>query len=124
MDERESLYVAGIELHDNGDFQAAFDKVEKAANLGLGDAQSFLANMYDAAEAGPRDREKAIFWYKKAIRNGLAYAASNLALLYKNEGKERWANFWLDRAVEMDDVTAHEELAAWWESSRKPDPQI
>ena len=83
----EELYKQGAELFDQGKLSAAITLLEKAAQLGHSAAQNHLGVDYQRGEGVPKDIQKAIYWYPKAINQENPKAMRNLGLLYKN-GKE------------------------------------
>ncbi len=42
-----------------------------------------LALCYDKGQGVPQDYSEAVYWYKKAADQGLAFAQNNLALCYE-----------------------------------------
>jgi len=65
-----------------------FKKFKKLARKGSPNAQSIVASMYSSGYGIDENREKAVYWIKKAARGGDDHARFNLALinlLDKNE---------------------------------------
>lgn len=100
----------GCDLYEEGKFKEAFLAFQRAAKLGNPQAQVNLGNLYDAGEGVEQDQKLAAYWYKHAIKNGVAEAAYNLAVSYKQQGKIKWAQFWFKRASEMGDEDAMDQL--------------
>jgi TPR repeat protein len=100
----------GCSLYEEGEYRQAFLAFHRAAKLGDPQAQVNLANMYDAGEGVNQDRERAIHWYKLAIKKGVPEGAYNLAVSYRQQGKIKWARYWFQRAAEMGDEDALNEL--------------
>jgi len=69
----------GCDLYEEGKFKEAFLAFQRAAKLGNPQAQVNLGNLYDAGEGVEQDQKLAAYWYKRAIKNGVAEAAYNLA---------------------------------------------
>ena len=54
------------------------------------EAQYNLAIMYDEGDGIEQDKQKAVYWYTKAAKQGLSEAQYNLVLLYdKGDGIEQ-----------------------------------
>jgi TPR repeat protein len=77
-----------------------FKLMEKAAELKLSLAQNSLGALYDKGEVVPRDKKKAIEFYKLAAEQGDAQAMLNLANSYAFEDTER-ALMWAEKAVSL-----------------------
>jgi TPR repeat protein len=54
-----------------------------------------------------RNREAALYWYKRAINKGDSTGAQNTGILYRTEGDFDKALFWLKRAVALGDTEAN-----------------
>jgi TPR repeat protein len=57
------------------------------------------------------DKAKAMSLYRRAWRRGYLGAASNIAILYREQGRHRMEFAWFDRAARMGDGDAEVELA-------------
>lgn len=108
-DERRSaaeLLAKGKKL-DIGDSVKSVQAVgyyRKAAELGNVEAQFLLAKWYDKGEGVPQNREKALFWYRKAAETSSSFSM---------ESQE--AKFILGRAYETGDgVVQDKEQAFEW----------
>lgn len=83
-----AMYNIGV-MHYTGelgkvDYKAAAEWYEKAANLGLMEAQYDLGFMYDQGQGLKKDFKKAMELYKLAAKQGDALAQNNIAALYEN----------------------------------------
>jgi TPR repeat protein len=105
-----ALYVRASHLEDLGESKRAINTYLQAAKLGHVYAQSNLATLLDDVVSPPRGKE-AVYWYKKSVKGGNDTAAWNLAMHYRNLGKSRWYQFWLNVAARMGDEDARVELA-------------
>jgi TPR repeat protein len=105
---------------DDGDLEKAIELYLKAAKLGDSVAQLNLGVILEDKISPPQVKE-AIYWTKRAIRSGHATGAWNLAMRYRLLGNKRWYIFWLNKAAEMGEVEAFEELKtlSWWHSRSK-----
>lgn len=75
---------------------------ELSAQKGDVSSQIALGNILSSGEK--RDIETAINWTKKAIEQGSASAAHNLATIYRDLGKLSVAFNWYNKAIEMGDL--------------------
>jgi len=70
-----------------------------------------LGFFYDVGIGTRTDKAMAMRWYKRAYRRGDAAAASNIAVLYKEQGKSRLAFGWYARSAALGDGDSSLELA-------------
>ena len=104
---------AGCYAYEAGHVKKAARLFLKAAKMKNSEAQVNLANILDSGTRGkPQNFDEARFWYKKAIANGSSEGAYNLAVSYRLRGNIRMYRFWLERAAQMGDEDAIEELPA------------
>jgi uncharacterized protein len=91
---------------DCGDIALAFDLFTVGAKHGDTSSKSNLGYFYDVGLFVPKNRSKALYWYRKAYRDGSCSAASNISTVYrdtKDYGRMIW---WLRRAISMGDGDA------------------
>lgn len=67
------------------EYEQAYKYLVKAADLGYPQAQNNLGYYYDAGIFVEQDKEKAKYWYKKAISQGDVLAKENLKELINKE---------------------------------------
>ena len=79
--------------------QRAVKWYRRAAEQQYPAAQNSLGYCLDIGEGIRKNLQEALFWYKQAWRNGDPCAASNIATLYRDQGNQRRAMFWYQRAV-------------------------
>ena len=60
------------------------DKVRKAAEMEIPEAQYRLGLMYRDGEGVEKNYEKAVEWYRKSAKQGYASAENNLGFMYEN----------------------------------------
>jgi Sel1 repeat len=77
----------------------------RAAN-GDGTAAVSLAYAYDIGAGTRRNTTLALQWYRRAVRMGESSGASNMAAVYRAQGKLGLAHRWALRAVDMGDGDA------------------
>jgi len=111
MARNDQLFIRADELEDRGELKAAFRLFLAGAKAGDVSCQLNLGNYYDDAKGIRRNRKAALYWYRRAYRRGNAAAASNLGMMWRNEGKPGRALVWFKRAVKMGDDEANLEIA-------------
>ena len=82
-----------------------------AARAGDTGAQVNVGYSYDVGQGAPRSRTKALYWYRRALRNGVAYAATNIGTVYRDEGRPKLAERWFQKAASLGDDDAWLDLA-------------
>lgn len=75
-------YILGIELQTEGNDAAALPHLWSAAQQGLPQAQSLLADLYSRAGRNEEDKSKALTWWYFAAEQGLPEAQAALGLCY------------------------------------------
>jgi TPR repeat protein len=96
---------------ERNDNASAFQFFGEAANAGLESCMLNLGYFYDEGLGTTQDKQKAMYWYKRAYRIGNAAAASNVAILYRERSEFRLATRWFKKAAELGDGDAAVELA-------------
>lgn len=104
-----ALFLTASSMEDEGNIRRAKNFYSRAARLGHAYSQNNLANLLDR-QMKPAQEKKAVYWYKKAVKQGLELAAWNLAMHYKNIGNARWHRYWLRVAARMGDEDSRNEL--------------
>ena len=84
-------------------YPAAFAQLKKLAEKEYAPAQSNLASMYAEGVGVAKDEQQAVFWWRKAAKEGDIKAIYNLALMY-SDGKgvardDRQAAYWFRKAA-------------------------
>lgn len=100
------------------------DSAEEAGHMGvarrffergaaLGDALCCqrLGSIYDRGVGCKPDKRRALYWYKKAWRSRDWCAATNIAILYRENGQHRLEFAWFERAARAGDGDALVEIA-------------
>ncbi len=88
---------------DTGELRRAFRIFLGGAKQGESGCQLNLALFYDEGIGIKRNRTKALYWNRRAYRQGNAGAANNIGLMFKEEGDIKKALLWLHRALKMGD---------------------
>ena len=107
----DELFARADKLEDKGNLKAAFRLLLAGAKAGDIGCQVNVGNYYDDAKGIRRNREAALYWYKRAYQRGNAAAASNIGIMWRNEGQPGRALSWFKRAVKMGDDEANLEIA-------------
>jgi TPR repeat protein len=96
---------------DAGHLRRAFQLMSQAATAGHVFAQNSLGYFFDHGIGVKKNRTKALYWYRKAAKNGDDLACGNLAISYRNVGKTKEAKFWFKKALAKGDDDAAVGLA-------------
>lgn len=80
--------------------------LQHAAKNGDGGAMAMLGHAYDVGSGTQRNVDLAIKWYRRAVKQGEAFAAANLATVYRDLGNFRLFHRWHVRAMKMGDGDA------------------
>jgi len=108
--------LADIELKahsawDSGRRRQALQLFQRGADAGLVGCMLDLGYFYDVGIGTRPGKAMAMHWYKRAYRRGDAAAGSNIAVLYKEQGKNRLALGWYARSAALGDGDSSLELA-------------
>jgi TPR repeat protein len=106
------LFCEASDRQDRGDIRGALKLFRQLAKAGDPSAQHGLAYLLTDAVKQRRIKEAA-YWYKRAIKNGNAISAWNLALDYAQRGQTRWQKYWLAVYAKMDKANAIEDMTDW-----------
>src|SRR5262249_22435981 len=101
------LFDKGLRAWDKGKSRQALDLFLEAANLSDSGAQLNLGHFYETGESCRKSVAKALYWYKRAWRQGRQTSAcSNVAQLYADTGRKRAATLWWGKAIDHGDGEA------------------
>jgi uncharacterized protein len=103
---------------ERGAVRTAFRLFRAQAEGGNKGAYLNLGYFYDVGLGTRKSRSEALRWYRRAYRAGDSAAASNIATVYRDEGRHRQAFEWLKRAASMRDGDAELELAKCYLAGR------
>jgi TPR repeat protein len=110
----EHFLVEAERFEETGNYKMAARALRRGAAEGNTSCQLNLGNYYTAGKGVRKSTQRAAYWYRKAYESGDRSGAFNLALVKRDQGDFRWAEFWLKKAVAMRDGSAHVELAKMW----------
>ena len=113
------LYADGVRRVEGRDNRGLAD-IRRAADLGYGAAQFYLAKLYEDGRAGlPKDPIQARRWTERAAQSGERGAMHNLALYYYEglggEKNPAAAGQWFRRAAQLGLVDSQYNLAKLYE---------
>lgn len=99
---------------DSGAVRDAFELFFAAAKADHLGAQVNLGFLFDTGTGVEKNREKAMYWYRKAARRGEASAANNIGTIFRDEGKWRLSLRWFEKAIELGSAETLLEVAKLW----------
>jgi TPR repeat protein len=109
--EAERLLGHADKMWDNGRLRSALRLMQSAARLGSSGAMVSLGYLYDCGIGIPKNRELAMYWYKRGYRNGETAGANNIGTIYRDERKSRLALGWFEKAIQPWNKDPHFEIA-------------
>lgn len=109
-DEANALFSRANEQWERGQLRSAFRLFLSGAKAGDPGAELNLGYFYDTGQGVGQNRERALYWYKRAFRHGYAGAATNLGTIFRDEGQAGKALMWFRRAVKAGDADANLEI--------------
>src|SRR5487761_369194 len=83
------LYQRGDEAWRKGNLRSAFRFFLSAARTGMLPACGIVANFYDHGMGVKSNEHAALYWYRRAARDGDRSAANNIGCIWRNRGKLR-----------------------------------
>jgi tetratricopeptide (TPR) repeat protein len=107
-DDRE--FARACALWDRGDIRGAFRLFLSLAERGASVAYLNLGYFFDRGLGIQKSEAKALFWYRRAYRNGDASGANNIGTIFRDRGQARRAIAWFSRALRGGDTGAALEL--------------
>jgi TPR repeat protein len=96
---------------DAGHVRRAFQLMSQAAAAGHVLAQNSLGYFFDHGIGVKKNRTKALYWYRRAAAKGDDLACGNLAISYRDAGKNKEEKFWFKKALARGDTDAAVDLA-------------
>jgi TPR repeat protein len=91
------LFQRADKQQEAGELTSAFRLFLACAKAGDAGCQNNLGNFYRDGIGVKANRERALYWYRRAYRQGLRGAASNIGVLFRDENKLREALAWFER---------------------------
>ena len=105
------LYRRGDEAWSKGHLRPAFRFFLAAARAGMAAAFSTVGQFYQRGDGVKVDQDAALFWYRRAARQGEDSAANNIGCILRDRGKLSEALRWFKQAVKLGDADANLEIA-------------
>lgn len=99
------------EAWENNNLILAFELFSECAHQNHIDSMLSLGYFYDEGIGTVANKKLAMYWYKKAYQRGNSAAASNIAILYREQQRFKHAFQWFQRSAKLDDGDAEVELA-------------
>lgn len=105
------LFIRAGQMEESGRLRAAFRLFLAGAKAGETGCQLNVGNYYDDGTGVRRNRKAALYWYKRAYRRGMASAAHNIGIVWRNDKNPKRALEWFQRAVRLGDDESNLEIA-------------
>jgi TPR repeat protein len=86
-------------LWDRRDIRGAFGLLLSLAERGVAVAYLNLGYFFDRGLGVQKSEAKALYWYRRAYRNGDASGANNIGTIFRDRGESRRAIAWFSRAL-------------------------
>ena len=109
----DELFVLAARQEDKGNVRRAAQIYLAGARAGDSGCQLNLGNLYEAGSGVRCDRAAALYWYKRAYKQGSASAAHNIGVMWRNEKKFAQALGWFKKAVATRDDESSLEIAKY-----------
>ena len=95
-------------------YYQAYDYAKKAAKLGNKDGYFGIGMAFEKGYGvEEKDKKEAIYWYKKAAKNGHIRGQLKLAQLIRFDNPDE-AVFWLEKAADSGNATAMNNIGYMW----------
>ena len=105
------LYQRATERWRRKRLHEAFRLFLAAAKAGSEAALEPLAQFYDYGQGTKANKQAALYWYRRAYRNGGDSAANNIGCIWRDQGKTGTALWWFRRAIDLGDDDANLNIA-------------
>lgn len=105
------LYRRGDEAWSKGSLRPAFRFFLAAARAGMVAAFSTVGQFYERGDGARVNKNAALYWYRRAAREGYDSAANNIGCILRDRGRLGEALRWFKQAVKLGDADANLEIA-------------
>jgi len=95
----DELFVLAARQEDKGNVRRAAQIYLAGARAGDSGCQLNLGNLYEAGSGVRCDRAAALYWHKRAYKQGRASAAHNIGVMWRNEKKFAQALGWFKKTL-------------------------
>ncbi len=106
-----TMYKRAEKEWRQGRVRSAFRLYLAAAEVGVVSAFRIVGQFYDCGTGVRANEAKALYWYRRAYRQGDRSAANNIGCIWRDRNKLSRAIRWFHRAVELGDDDANLNLA-------------
>lgn len=107
----EVLFKQANEEWEKGRLRSAYRLFLAGAKAGDPGAQANLGYFFDIGIGMKPSRRRALYWYRRAFKQGYSAGATNIGTIYRDKGELRKALMWFQRAVKLGDADANLEIA-------------
>ena len=121
--ELDDLFRRADEQYEKGKFKSAFRLFLAAAKGGDPSCQTNLGNFYRSGIGVKPNRDLALFWLRRAYRQGSGAAAHNIGILFRDESNFNQALAWYGRAVKEHDGDANLAIAKLYLENKNDKPK-
>ncbi len=105
------LYQRAHKDWSRGRMRSAFRLFLAAAKAGMVPAFRTVGQFYDCGDGVRANEDAAIYWYRRAYRDGDYSAANNIGCIWRHRRQLGRALMWLHRAVRLGDDDANLNIA-------------
>ncbi len=108
---REGIFSKAYSLYERGKVAESFEWFLKGASAGDASCMIWVGVLYGDGVKQDIRNQREIGWYKRAWRSGDLSAATNIAIVYRNQKHYANAEIWFRKAINSGDGDANLELA-------------
>lgn len=105
-----SFLESACYLVELGEAKQSLSLFKRTASMGSIEAQVNLGVALAFGSGTKIDLKESRKWLKRAVDQGSSHAAYNLGVVYRKHREPRWARYWFQRALELGDDDAQEDL--------------
>jgi TPR repeat protein len=95
----EEQFALACDLEDSKKHVESFKIFLKLAENGHIGSMNNVGIAYDSGLGVEWNLSKALYWLKRAIKNGETFACINLGITYRNHGYLREAKYWFEKGL-------------------------
>ena len=95
------LFQRADQQWEQGNLRSAFRLFLAAAKGGDPGCQTNLGTFYTSGIGVKPNRDRGLYWYRRAYRQGCGGAAANIGDVFRKENKPKQAMAWFERAVKL-----------------------
>ncbi len=110
-DKFDERYGCADAYYNSKNYDLAFKIFLKLAEEGDDSSMDRIGSMYDAGEGVEPNLEQAIYWYERAIKQGLWTSCHNLGVTYRCHGDILKAKYWFEESIRNGNLDSALDLA-------------